>query len=74
MRSTITLFPRSGTIEFISVFALFAGSEKHLKFPVVGNEVQDVPVYKNIYPPEFLREVMDFAQSAIDNETYDDIA
>ena len=73
MRSTITLFPRSGMIEFISVFALFAGSEKHLKFPVVGNKVQDVPVYDRIYPSEFLSEVMAFAQSAIDNETYDDI-
>lgn len=74
MRTIITLFPRSGTIEFISIFALFAGSEKHLKFPVIGNKVQDVPVYERIYPSEFLSEVMTFAQSALDNETYDDIA
>lgn len=74
MRTIISLFPRSGTIEFISVFALFAGSEKHLKFPVIGNQVQDVPVYDRIYSSDFLTEVMTFAQSALDNETYDDVA
>lgn len=73
MRTTITINHLS-QIEYISVYIFFAGGEKHLKFPVIDNIIQDVPIYHQIYPKQLLNDVIAFAQSAIINESYDDIA
>lgn len=62
-------------IEFISVYVHLGGggTEKHFKFPVYDNIVQDVPVYQRICTSYALNEIKESAQQAIDNGTFDDI-
>lgn len=74
MRIVITI-DRKGEIEFISVYlpSQGFGPDLHLKFPVIDNKVQDVPFYHNVYKQINLDVVMQHAQEAIDEGTFDDI-